>query len=172
MINRGFVFKLFILSTAFLLIFNFRDEFVYFVQDFNDYSTSERIKLYEAAFSLWKEAPVVGWGWGSTSEVVPKIYTIGNEYPHFHSTYAQLIVELGFLGIIIIIIFLSACLMNIKDGLKKIRTGVPIGVYQIFISLAIFGSGFSEAIVFGADRAIPLMLSLAIMHKIAFNWKH
>lgn len=121
-----------------------------------NYSALERTALYEAGIKLWLDSPWIGWGWGATSELVPRIVLTGSEYPHFHSTYIQFIVELGVLGVLIaglwIIVAFAIMLYGAFGHFRQ-----QYAAYLVLSSFSLLSSGFTEAMIFGADRAIQVV---------------
>ena len=78
-------------------------------------------------------------------------------HPHFHSTYVQLIVELGILGILFSIL-ISYFFLNNAFSKDKFQDNLLISSFLRFSSLAIFISGFTEAYIYGAYRFLPVIL--------------
>lgn len=144
-----------------LLIYSYWDGFAGFFEGQINYSTRERISLYEAGWRLWLESPLVGWGWGSTSLLAIQASLTENQYPHFHSTYVQFLVELGVLGLFATIVWITASLWFVC---RALRIGLdPLGrIFTGGMGIALFGSAFTEALIFGADRAITVILILAV----------
>lgn len=127
-----------------------------------NFSTLQRIALYEAGWSLWLERPWTGWGWGSTSVLAPQNNLTVDRYPHFHSTYVQFIVELGALGWVYSAVWVAGSLWLIIST-ALFRTDAAGGFYISLVSVVLLLSGVTEALLFGADRAVQVMLALALI---------
>lgn len=127
-----------------------------------NYSMLQRIRLYEAGLELWRQRPWTGWGWGSTSEIAPRITLTDHSFPHFHSTYVQLLVELGALGVVIIGLWLAGTVGVVLYGLYG-HLPAANAAYLVLSSLALIGSGFTQALLFGADRAIQVVFLYAFI---------
>jgi O-antigen ligase len=127
-----------------------------------NYSVLERIALYEAGWAFWLERPWTGWGWGATSELAPQNTFTDQSYPHFHSTYIQFLVELGVLGWLAIVAWVTGSLWLILSASWS-RGNLAAAYYVAVMSMALLGAGFTQALLFGADRAIQVMLALALI---------
>jgi len=127
-----------------------------------NYSTLQRFSLYDAGWSLWLERPWTGWGWGSTSQLAPEIRLTDLEYPHFHSTYIQLIVELGVLGWLFIAIWVFGSVSLTFFG-RPVDQDPGGNAYITGVAIGLLGAGWTEALLFGADRAIQVMLTFALV---------
>ena len=126
-----------------------------------NFSTLQRISFYEAGWSFWLERPWTGWGWGSTSVLAPQSMT-DDPHPHFHSTYIQFIVELGALGWVYNALWVAGSLWLIITA-ALFRTDAAASFYISVVSVALLFSGLTEALLFGADRAVQVMLALALI---------
>lgn len=127
-----------------------------------DYSTLERIALYEGGWAFWLERPWTGWGWGATSAVAPQVALTDQSYPHFHSAYIQFLVELGALGWLAIVAWVGGSLWLIFSAVR-LRGDPAAAYYMAVMSMALLGAGVTQALLFGADRAIQVMLALALI---------
>jgi len=125
-----------------------------------NHSTLQRIALYEAGWSIWLERPFTGWGWGSTSLLAPQSPT-DIRHPHFHSTYVQFIVELGVFGWLFVAIWIMGSFWLIFLGIT-FRVDAPAGYYFASASVVLLGSGFVHAMLFGGDRAVQVVVALAL----------
>jgi len=126
-----------------------------------NYSTLHRIALYDAGWSLWQAKPWTGWGWGATSILAPQNTLTDDPFPHFHSTYIQFLVELGALGWLFISVWVAGAFWLILSA-ASFRSD-PVGAFYIMLSnIVLLGSGFTEALLFGADRAVQVALVLAL----------
>lgn len=127
-----------------------------------NYSALQRIELTRYGWNLWKERPWTGWGWGSTSNLVPRATLVEGEYPHFHNTWVQILAETGAVGCLIIGLFAWFGLRCVWISL--VRVGIPaVSAYVVFALIGIVWLGFFEALTFGADRMIQLVLMMSIM---------
>lgn len=135
-----------------------------------NYSTDQRIALYEAGWNLWQSRPLVGWGWGSTSLLAPQTVLTDYPHPHFHSTFIQFIVELGALGWFFIIIWV-ACALLLFFSATFFRMDQVGAVYIALSNMALLASGFVEALLFGADRALQVVFMLALNGAFIRRWK-
>lgn len=86
-----------------------------------DSSTSSRFPIYSVGFKVWKTSPIIGVGLGS--ELSAKLahnsgwYHQRFKFPHYHSIYVQLAVELGILGVGSYVAgFLAAC----KEAIRAV----------------------------------------------------
>lgn len=128
-----------------------------------NYSVLQRAALYQAGMDLWQEWFWLGWGWGSTSELAPMTSLTEHIYPHFHSTYVQFVVELGFMGLLTNLAWVLgflACILIVVFG----RWGsAASATYIAGASVCLLGSGFTDALIFGADRAVQVILLLSMV---------
>ncbi|WP_341235825.1 O-antigen ligase family protein [uncultured Sulfitobacter sp.] len=127
-----------------------------------DFSTLQRLALLDVGWALWLERPWLGWGWGATSELVPQNTLTYDAYPHFHNTYIQLLVELGALGWLAIVVWVGGSLWLVSVGAVH-RVDLPGGFYIAVISVAVLAEGLTSALLFGADRAVQVMIILALI---------
>lgn len=125
----------------------------------------ERIQMYEIAWDLWMERFWFGWGYGSTSELTARAGGLIGEYPHFHSTYMQILVEHGVFGALIIFLYAFLGLMFLKISLKENASGQS-AFYLVLSYFVLFSSSFVEALHFGADRAVQVVIVFSIQLKI------
>jgi O-antigen ligase len=160
MLNRALVRGFVILVLMILCAVNFPEIIVVWESEQN-YSALQRILLYEAGFELVRERPWIGWGWGSTSRLASSSNFTDLIFPHFHSTFIQLWVELGLLGLALIVMWFLSLIWSLVRGFF----GTNLNEHNAYIALssfALFFSGFTEAMLFGADRAIQVVFLLAI----------
>lgn len=136
-----------------------------FIEGEQNYSTLQRILLYELGYKIASEHPWLGWGWGSTFKLVSANTLTDIDYPHFHSTFIQLWVELGVFGLIIIGLWTVSLVWSITKGCYS-KISNEYNSYIALSSVVIFFSGFTEALIFGADRAIQIVIMFAIYIKI------
>lgn len=132
-----------------------------FLQGTSNTSLLERMSLYTLGFSLWQEYPVFGWGYGAASELVPQSEVVDGIYPHFHSTYVQILVEQGVFGILLILFFIAIWARNVFYSFFRV-TDSSIAFFLFTSTMCLAGSSFFEAIHFGADRALPMVLITAL----------
>ena len=140
-------------------------------QSQQNYSVLQRILLYEAGYEFWSEQPWFGWGWGSSSTLVPQNTLTDIAFPHFHSTYVQFIVELGALGWAVIFLWAIMVIWFVIKGLysslpKEDRAYIALSAFTLLFS------GFTEVMLFGADRAIQVIFLLAIGLRLATQARH
>ena len=136
-----------------------------------NYSLFERLRLIAEGFDKWKQSPIFGHGWGSTSYIVNQISLppgtgdLIQVHPHFHNTFIQLIVELGVFGWAISLLIFGTCIyIFLKNNLYS-----DDKYSSIFIKLSclwIVFSLFTQAMIFGGSRALPLILILSIISSI------
>lgn len=126
-----------------------------------NFSAKERLALAQYGYWLWEQRPVIGWGWGATTDLAMRAPTTALSYPHFHNTYVQLMVESGAVGIAIIAIYISASLRQIVVCALNIRQpAVTMLAASVFAALTI--SGFFDAMLYGADRALQVVILLCL----------
>lgn len=127
-----------------------------------NYSALERIELTRYGWELWLQRPFTGWGWGSTSELVPQAILVEQEYPHYHNTWVQLLAEVGYVGWLLIAMFVLFGLRCIWIALRWTQSPA-VSFYVIMSMIGIAWLGFFEAMLFGADRFIITILVLTLM---------
>lgn len=92
------------------------------ITNMEDTSTASRIPLYEAALKAIKRSPVAGAGLGTAAVQSyikrHKLYWAFAPFVHAHSTYLQIWLETGILGILG---YVSAMLWNIKRAAHTVR---------------------------------------------------
>lgn len=127
-----------------------------------NYSALQRIELTRYGWDLWKERPWTGWGWGSTSNLVPQATLVEGEYPHFHNTWVQILAEVGVVGILLIALFAWFGLRCVWICLIRVQSPAA-SAFVVFSLISIVWLGFFEALTFGADRMVQLVLMMSIM---------
>ena len=126
-----------------------------------NFSARERLALFNHGLWLWQQSPWIGWGWGSTTELAMQTPTTRLYYPHFHNTYVQLMVESGVIGIAIIGTFFYFMISRLLSAIVKIQQpGITMIVVGSLISITI--SGFFDALTYGADRSVQVIILLAL----------
>lgn len=130
-----------------------------------NYSTLQRILLYEAGVELAEKHYWTGWGWGSTSSLVDANSLTDLSFPHFHSTFIQFWVELGLLGLVLIALWTFGLLLALVKGYLG-KGPIEHRGYIALSSLVVYLSGFTEALIFGFDRAIQVIFIVAIVIRI------
>jgi putative inorganic carbon (hco3(-)) transporter len=87
-------------------------EFLRNPQSISDSSAAYRVKIWNGAFNTFKEFYIYGAGLGN--EVFIKVYTFNRNYQvkaiHSHNIFLELGIELGTIGIIIFLIFITSVL--------------------------------------------------------------
>ena len=130
-----------------------------------NFSALERLELARFGWQLWLERPLTGWGWGSTSELVPRASLTAIDYPDFHHTWLQLIVELGIVGWMLIAAFVAFALRCLWLSFVRVRDPA-VSAYVLFATVGLIWLGFFEALTFGADRMIQVLFVLPFMGKL------
>lgn len=127
-----------------------------------NFSARERLALIEHGWHLSFERFWTGFGWGATDTIAAAAPTTQNVYPHFHNTYVQLLAELGVLGWIILGAFLAFMLISVRKAvLAANQPAVPALVIAVFVALLI--SANFDALLFGADRSVQVVILLAMV---------
>jgi O-antigen ligase len=146
-----------------------------------DRSTTERVRMLEAAWTLFREKPFLGHGWGNFAEVshplLGRIVRGGptDRFFQFHNDAANLAVSAGTIGIICWLALLAAPLVGVfvtpRDAFFRVRLYCCL---QLSASYLIFGLtdltfgydlttalyAFLTAIVLGAFREAPAPAAL------------
>ena len=122
-----------------------------------NFSARERMALFNWGVWLWQQSPIYGWGWGSTTSLAEQAPTTELFYPHFHNSFVQLMVEAGMVGILIIATFAHFVIARSLFAVTKIRQSA-VSMLVVATSIALVVSGFFDAMLYGADRAIQVIL--------------
>lgn len=97
-------------------------------------SIGYRTKIYEYGLKILWEKPFLGWGGGSTQQVMARSgdevlrMETGNWYDHFHNFLIESMVRYGFIGCLLIAGYLAL----VFSGYKKILKRPTIGNHVIF----------------------------------------
>ncbi|MGL5840117.1 MAG: O-antigen ligase family protein [Sphingorhabdus sp.] len=126
-----------------------------------NFSTKERILLVQHGWDIAQERFWTGWGWGSTNVIAERVPT-AIVYPHFHNAYIQLLVELGFLGWVLTGLFLYFVASRSYAAFTQIRSST-VSTLVVGGSLGLIVSGFFDAMLFGADRALQVVIVMALI---------
>jgi len=136
-----------------------------------NFSARERIALIEYGLDLMRDRFWTGWGWGSTNRLAEAAPNTRLNYPHFHNTYIQLIVELGVFGCILIFFIVVFLGYYIYKALYIYKGNPAASVLIIATSLGIILSGVSDAMIFGADRFIQLVFLFGLIVRTTAVWQ-
>jgi hypothetical protein len=118
-----------------------------------NYSNLERLGLLVHSVEFFGANPL-GAGLGASSEVFPNSpYTIGS-YPSPHNTFAQMIVELGWWGLIA---YLAGVVALLVVGIRSCLDGKPIGV----AALAAVCVSLIDAVFFNGSVSLIFWLLMA-----------
>lgn len=128
------------------------------------FSNLERLNLLVASYQLFLAEPWLGWGWGSIDLLMPTVRETVLSYPHPHNTFARFAVEMGIGGIMFLILMFGRIFWRAS---QLTRRGFRVeGFWAICAAGAIFLLGMIDVIFYGASRAIPTMLILAIIEAL------
>lgn len=127
-----------------------------------NFSARERLALFNYGWWLWEQRPITGWGWGSTTDLAQHASTTVLVYPHFHNTYIQLLVEAGVVGWFIIGLFLWFVISSAVAAVTRVRQPA-VSALVLSVGLALFVSGFFDAMLYGADRAVQVIILLTLV---------
>ena len=124
-----------------------------------DFSTLERVSLLQQSWTLLRESPWLGQGWGSLEGALRFSLYTELTYPHPHNTYARFGAELGLLGGLLPAILYLAIL---RRGLQLARAGsMQGGVFCGLLGFALAALSMVDAVFYGASRAVIAMLMMA-----------
>lgn len=158
--SRGI--KVLMLAAALGVLYWARDMVALSFESQVNFSALERLELTRFGWELWLQRPYTGWGWGSTSILVPQASLVQLEYPHFHNTWVQLLAEVGLVGGLLIAGFVWFSLRCIWISLVQAKSPA-VAAYVLLAAIGITWLGFFEALTFGADRVIMLLFVLPLM---------
>jgi len=120
-----------------------------------NYSNLERLGLLLHSLDFFSTHPV-GAGLGASSDVFPSSpFTVGT-YPSPHNTFALLIVEIGWWGLIAYVV---GVLVLLRTGIRACLRGQPFGVAAI----ASVGLSIIDAMFFNGSVSLVFWLLLAFI---------
>lgn len=131
-----------------------------------NYSNLERLGLLLHSLQFFAANPL-GAGLGASSDVFPDSpFTIGS-YPTPHNTFAQLIVELGWLGLVA---YAAGVLSLLRAGIRDCLGGRPFGIAAI----AAVGLSVIDAMFFNGSVSLLfwVLLGLAQSHSGVHHRNH
>lgn len=129
-----------------------------------NFSARERLALLEHGWHLFQDRFWTGYGWGSTDSLAPTAPTTRNSYPHFHNTYVQMIAEMGVYGCILLAAFVYFAISSAWTALVRIKQpAVSTLVFSGF--LAIFIAANFDALLFGADRSVQVVILCSLISR-------
>ena len=85
-----------------------------------DTSLGFRVQLWRAGFSLLSQRPLLGWGPGSSDELIDAL-NLKQRFPHFHDVPLQLLVELGVVGLALFGGILGAMAQRFVAGARRVK---------------------------------------------------
>ncbi len=128
------------------------------------FSNLERLSLLQASFRLFLERPILGWGWGSIDALIPVVPETVLSYPHPHNSLAHFAVELGIFGVVLFVLLafrpLARAISLSKRGFQS------EALFCISASACIFLLGMTGVVFYGASRAIPAVILLAMVEAL------
>jgi len=131
------------------------------------FSNLERLGLLQASARLFLEKPMLGWGWGTIDLLIPEVPETILSYPHPHNALAHFAIELGAFGVIL---FLLLAFRPMARALALSRRGYQSeAVFCVSASACIFLLGMTDVIFYGASRAIPAVVLLAMVEAMPFR---
>lgn len=135
----------------------------------DNFSNLERLGLLQASLRLFLEQPLLGWGWGSLDNLMPRVPETIGSYPHAHNTFAHFAVELGILGLAILVALIAQPIVGAVRAYRQKRRADFI--FLAALGVAFLATSLIEDLVYGATRAVPLMIVLAVAQPvIAGRW--
>ncbi|MGX7951281.1 O-antigen ligase family protein [Tsuneonella sp. HG249] len=163
-VTRVFLLRAALIAIGLYLVINYTPLLNATYESNLNFSARERLALAQYGYWLWEQRPITGWGWGSTTYLAESASTTELVYPHFHNSYIQLMVEAGVIGLLIIATFVLAC---VRLGfLATVRYRQPaISVLVVTNAIALVVSGMFDAMLYGADRAIQVIILLSLMYR-------
>jgi O-antigen ligase len=94
------------------------------------------------AFETWVERPLFGWGTGTSRELIaksgrPEALHDGDSWlPHLHNAYAETLVQLGMIGLILAIALVWALARSVASEYRSGR--IPPDLYRLFLVTLVF----------------------------------
>lgn len=137
---------------------------------FEEDATGEgRLAAWSLAFALAGERPVTGWGFG-TSEAIfgPRAHAIRNVFQGglVHNSYLQVFLELGAVGLTLLILLLSSVL---RLGWPSPRAHpIRAGVYGALIAGSV--SAVAESTLFSVGSVFGFAFWLLAAASVHFRW--
>jgi O-antigen ligase len=109
-----------------------------------------RLPAWQAALAMWRDAPLLGHGWGSYESLWPAYadHPTGLYFQHAHNEYLQLLAEAGLAGAAVIayLLFLFVCRTvrtlsrSLSHAQRSVIVALAIGITSIvFHSATDFG---------------------------------
>lgn len=127
-----------------------------------NFSARERLALLEHGWDLSWERFWTGHGWGSTDTLAAAAPTTRNIYLHFHNTYIQMIAEMGLFGWVLLGAFLYFVISAASAALFRIKQpAVSTLVFSGFLAILIAAN--FEALLFGADRSVQVVILCSLI---------
>lgn len=133
-----------------------------------NWSVVERMALWDAAWRIWQDNPVIGIGAGNFKEVYPDYalpdWVYGQE--HSHNYYLNVLAETGVLGFTAYMIFLASLFVYgavaLKAALRSgwgLEAGICLGLLSVLVALSLHNL-FDNIYVHGMLVQIGLLLGL------------
>ncbi len=142
--------------------------FLIFIKKFERMSAlttgSGRWDMWRVGLQLVKKKWIVGWGIGQSNflwQITIRMLKIPGKWVHYHNEYLNLLIELGSVGLIIFIGYITDLFIRIKRYLRGENTfiltlGILVGLINCFVNFTMHGS---IALVFITYLAITDKLS-------------
>lgn len=128
-----------------------------------------RERLYDLAWTLFSDNPLVGIGWGNFKYYYSNFYNVAEQL-NVHNVYLQLLCEIGIVGTFIILGFMLHSLIKPYKMLKKdeyscFKKELSISfAIQLFILLV----GISSTPIYGVEALYPYLVSCVIPYAINY----
>lgn len=98
-----------------------------------------REEIWETAFEIFADRPLVGWG---TSGYENQMLIRYHEYKDTHNMFLYLMVTGGIIGLFIMLLFLYGIWKRSYRSLKENSNNLPICLFIIYLIIAFKGGGF------------------------------
>lgn len=133
------------------------------------FSTLERIRLLEASFELWQDAPLLGHGLGSVTEFFltdARIKTIVQQ-SNPNNMYAYYAVEMGLMGLALIAALFVTAFVTAR---RVVRSGPPnlrfAGVMGLVLTLVFALEGLVEMLFYNARMTLLTMACFGLIYAL------
>ena len=112
--------------------------------------------MLRASASLLAEAPVIGHGLGSTTELFRHDARIATDiqYPHPHNAYAQYAVEMGAPGLVLLAVLFGGAIVFALRAQRSVDSRVQMAArISLVLTAALMLEGLFEVLFYNAKMA-------------------
>lgn len=130
-----------------------------------DSTLTGRTYLWESGMFAWMERPILGWGFDAYFDS-PNATLINSQFralgdyavPHFHQSFLQTAVDLGIVGLVLLVAILASVLIWSYDYANRVKNGS--GIFSLVVTVIMTVAAFTMFLFFNYNHFATFLLFL------------